>query len=170
MENYLLPGGKSVFACLYMDKNSAEEAYFDLKTHGYLASEINVLMSKETQLQYYSDNVNRKRFLKSNSNNDSNPGGIADDFSSFGTNLKIPWPGLVVSGPLENDFNIQDENGSFTITAAILKAGIPKDEIVRYIEGVKEGEILITVHSHCDHKQKRLTKKWKSSIQEKAFI
>ena len=170
MENYLLPGGKSVLAGLYLDKNIAEEVYFDLKTHGYLASEINVLMSKETQIQYYSDHFNRKKSLKVNSDNDSNPGGIADDVSSFGTNLKIPWPGLVVSGPLEDDFNIQEENGSFTVIEAILKAGIPKDEIVRYIEGLKEGKMLITVHSHCDHKHKCLTEKWKKSILEKVFI
>ena len=170
MENYLMPGGKSVLAGLYIDKNSAEEAYFDLKTHGYLASEINVLMSKEIQIQYYSDNDNRKEFLKSHLGNDLNPGTIADDFSSFGTNLKIPWPGLVVSGPLENDFNIQDENGSFTIINAILKAGIPKDEIIRYIQGLKAGKILITVHSHCDPKHKRLTEKWKNPFMEKAFI
>ncbi|MEO8823930.1 MAG: hypothetical protein ABI366_10175, partial [Ginsengibacter sp.] len=113
MENYSLPGGKSVLAGLYADKNSAEEAYFNLKTHGYLASEINVLMSKETQIQYYSNNINRKNFRTHNE--DSTSGGIADDFSSFGTNLKIPWPGLVVSGPLEEEFNIQDENGSSTI-------------------------------------------------------
>ena len=168
MENYLLPDGKSVLAGLYNDKNSAEEAYFDLKTHGYLASEINVLMSKETQIQYYSDNDLRKNSL--NNYNESNPGGIADDFSSFGTNLKIPWPGLVVSGPFENDFNIKDEQGSFIVIEAVLKAGIPKDEIVRYIEGIKAGKILITIHSHSDQKHKSLSEKWKHSILEKVFI
>ncbi|MEO8822505.1 MAG: hypothetical protein ABI366_02945, partial [Ginsengibacter sp.] len=96
--------------------------------------------------------------------------GIADDFSSFGTNLKIPWPGLVVSGPLEEEFNIQDENGSSTIIQAILKAGIPKDELVRYIKGLEEGKVLITVYSHCDHKQKHLSEKCKDSFLEKILL
>lgn len=168
MENYSLPGGKSVLAGLYIDKNSAEEAYFNLKTHGYLASEINVLMSKETQIRYYSDKINRKEFNKTYTN--SAPGGIADDFSSFGTNLKIPWPGLVVSGPLEEEFNIQDENGSSTIINAILKAGIPRDEMVRYIQGLEDGNVLITVYSHCDHKQKRPAENCKDPFLEKVFL
>lgn len=168
LEKYILPGGQSVFAGLYNDKNSAEKAYFDLKEHGYLASEINLLMSKETHFQYYSDNLHRKKFRKNLTQKDLIQGGIADDISSFGTNLKIPWPGLVVSGPLENNFNIQEEKGSFTIADAISKAGIPKDEMVYYIEGLVNGKILITINSHSDHRHHSLTEKWKNTMLQKA--
>jgi hypothetical protein len=161
MENYLVPENKEILAGLFPDKNSAEQAYFDLKAQGYSASEINVLMSKETHFQYYSDNFNEKSH-KTSLHHKNNSGGIAGDVCSFGTNVKIPWPGLVVSGPLENDFNIQDEKGYHTIMEAVLKAGIPKDEIVRYIEGINDGKILITVYSHSDEKQK-------AALLEKAF-
>jgi hypothetical protein len=144
MENYLIPGDKNLLAGLFSNKDSAEKAYFELKANGYLAEEINVLMSKETQVQYYSYS----------SDNNLISGGIADDVPSFGTNLKIPWPGLVVSGPLENDFNIRDEKGYHTVMEAVLKAGIPKDEMVRYIEGINSGKILITVYCRSDDKQK----------------
>ena len=147
MENYIVPGGKKVLAGLYSNKDSAEKAYFELKAQGYLAGEINVLMSKETQVQYYSDSSTTTKLHKFLPNNNSVSGGIADD-TSFGTNLKIPWPGLVVSGPLESDFNIREAKGSLIIIEAISKAGIPKDEIVRYIEGINNGNILITVDSH----------------------
>jgi hypothetical protein len=153
MENYLLPENKKILAGLFSDKSSAEEAYFDLKAQGYSASEINVLMSKETHFQYYSDNFNEKSHATSLHPKDT-PGGIADDVCSFGTNVKIPWPGLVVSGPLENDFNIQDEKGYHTIMDAVSKAGIPKDDIVRYIEGINDGKILITVYSHSENGKK----------------
>ncbi len=146
MENYTVPGDKRVLAGLYSNKDSAEKAYFDLKAWGYLAGEINVLMSKETQVQYYPNNSNHSKFYKILPKN-AVSGGIGDD-TSFGTNLKIPWPGLVVSGPLESDFNIREAKGSFSIIEAVIKAGIPKDEIVRYIEGINHGKILITVDSH----------------------
>ena len=152
MENYLSPENKRILAGLFDDKNSAEQAYFDLKAQGYAASEINVLMSKETHFQYYSDNFNEKS--RKTSLHHETRGGIGDDFCSFGTNVKIPWPGLVVSGPLENDFNIQDEKGYHTIMEAVLKAGIPKDDIVRHIEGINDGKILITVSAHSDNGKK----------------
>ena len=165
MENYQLPGDKETIAGLFSDKASAEKAYFILKNQGYHAGEINVLMSKETQIQYYSDDITTK---KSFNNLDSFKGGIADDFSSFGTNLKIPWPGLVVSGPMESEFNIYDSNGSLTIMEAVLKSGIPKDEAVRFIEGLKNGNILITVYSHHFKKLACLTENHENYLMAKA--
>ena len=141
MEKYLLTENKKILTGMYDDKSSAEEAYFSLRSCGYAIGEINVLMSKDTQLRYYSDFSN-KHLSKQTGKNVT--GGIADNFSSFGTNLKIPWPGLVVSGPMESDFDISDSKGSFTIIKAVLKSGIPKDEMVRYIEGLKNGKIIIT--------------------------
>jgi len=141
MEKYLLAENKKLLTGIYDDKMSAEEAYFSLRSCGYAIGEINVLMSKDTQLRYYSD-FSTNHLSKKTAKNVT--GGIADNFSSFGTNLKIPWPGLVVSGPMESDFDITDPKGSFTITEAVLKSGIPKDEMVRYIEGLKNGKIIIT--------------------------
>ena len=141
MEKYLLSENQNVFAGIYDDKSSAEKAYFSLRSSGYAAGQINVLMSKDTQLRYYSDFSNKHLFKPIDKNI---TGGIADNFSSFGTNLKIPWPGLVVSGPVESDFDITDSKGSSTIMEAVLKSGIPKDEVVRYIEGLKNGKIIIT--------------------------
>jgi hypothetical protein len=141
MEKYLLSENKNVFAGIYDDKSSAEKAYFSLRSCGYAPGQINVLMSKDTQLRYYSDFFNKHLSHPIEKNI---TGGIADNFSSFGTNLKIPWPGLVVSGPVESDFDITDSQGSSTIMEAVLKSGIPKDEVVRYIEGLKNGKIIIT--------------------------
>lgn len=163
MENYLLTGGKRVFAGLFNNKNNAEKGYFELKAQGYLAGEINVLMSKETQIQYYSDSP------KESSTNDVRFRGIADDVSSFGTNLKIPWPGLVVSGPLEADFDIRNAKGSLAITEALIKAGIPKDEMVRYFEGLKDGKILITVYAHHGHNDFILSQNQNNYILETAI-
>jgi len=141
MEKYPLSQDKKILTGIFDDKSNAEEAYFSLRSGGYAIGEINVLMSKDTQLRYYSDFSN-KHLSKQTGKNVT--GGIADNFSSFGTNLKIPWPGLVVSGPMESDFDISASKGSFTIIEAVLKAGIPKDELVRYIEGLKNGKIIIT--------------------------
>ena len=55
MEKYLLSENKNVFAGIYDDKSSAEKDYFSLRSSGYAAGQINVLMSKDTQLRYYFD-------------------------------------------------------------------------------------------------------------------
>lgn len=142
MEKFLLNKNKKILAGMYADKSSAEKAYFSLRSCGYAPGEINVLMSKDTQLRYYSDFSHKH--LSKQTDKATETGGIADNFSSFGTNLKIPWPGLVVSGPVESDFDISDSNGLLTVMEAISKSGIPKDEAVRYIEGLKNGKIIIT--------------------------
>ena len=80
MEKYLLSENQNVFAGIYDDKSSAEKAYFSLRSSGYAAGQINVLMSKDTQLRYYSDFFNKHLINPIDKNI---TGGIADNFFFF---------------------------------------------------------------------------------------
>ena len=177
MEKYLIFNKNQLLVALFNDKIAAEEAYHDLTQHGYTASEINVLMSKEAQIKYYGFARNGNKIEHKSCVSDAFLKGkdefkieIKDTISLSSTNLSIPWPGLVVSGPIAGEIIGKINDGySCAITNAFIRAGMPEDSAQACLEGLKNGKIVITVSKHKNDNLKRISEKWTPFLTEEVI-
>ncbi len=162
--------GGQLLVGMFRNKDNAEQAYDDLKDCGYTSEEINVVMANDTRDKYYGDEDKEHTSEMGNKAMEGAGtggaiggvlGGIAGAIAAIGTNLLLPGLGLLVLGPLAAGLAGAGAGGlAGGIIGALVGAGIPKDKAEIYHEGLKDGKILISVHTHSAEDTTKLSTKW----------
>ncbi|MBV9575715.1 MAG: hypothetical protein JO149_03750 [Gammaproteobacteria bacterium] len=162
---------------LFSDIHSADAAYQAALDRGYKREEINVLMSEDTRNKNYSSTL-----VKSETGDKSMEGlalggalggtalGIIGAVVALSTTIVVPGVGLVIAGPLAAGL-VGAGAGSIAggFVGALIGAGIPEERATIYENGIKKGEILITVSSHSDDEDNELMKDWKKNNGKDVF-
>lgn len=155
---------------LFYNRETAEEAYDDLREAGYTRDEINVIMSNETREKYYpsGDEHNRSEVgskavegMGTGAAIGGVVGGIAGAIIAFSSNFVIPGLGLVIAGPLAGALAGLGAGGlTGGVVGALVGAGIPEDRAEYFDREIKSGKIMLSVRPHNFDDVVRFTKKW----------
>jgi hypothetical protein len=157
---------------MFDNREDAEKAYNELKTMGYDADDINIVLSEEGHKRHFGkDNDNDNDTELGNKALEGTGkgaaiggtiGGIAGAIAALGTNLIIPGLGLVVLGPLAAGLAGAGAGGlTGGIIGALVGAGIPKEKADTYRAGLDEGHIIVTVHPHDQNDATRIQEHWR---------
>lgn len=155
---------------MFDSRAAAEDAYNDLKAMGYDASEINVVMTSEGHERHFKNETEFGRTEMGNKALEGTGkgaaiggtiGGIAGAIAALGTNLIIPGLGLVILGPLAAGLAGAGAGGlTGGIIGALVGSGIPKERAETYEAGLKEGNIVMTVHPRTTTDAERIQERW----------
>jgi hypothetical protein len=156
---------------MFDNRADAEKAYNELKSMGYDADDINIVMSDEGHKRHFSshdkdhDTELGNKALEGTGKGAAiggTVGGIAGAIAALGTNLIIPGLGLVVLGPLAAGLAGAGAGGlTGGIIGALVGAGIPKEKAETYRSGLDEGNIVLTVHPHTQSDAMRIQEHWR---------
>ncbi|CAA9289841.1 MAG: hypothetical protein AVDCRST_MAG56-4477 [uncultured Cytophagales bacterium] len=156
---------------MFPDRDSAERAYGTVSSRGYSKDDVNLIMSDETR---------RKHFGNSRDDNDTELGtkaaegagvggaiggtlgGIIGAIAAIGTAVALPGLGLVIAGPIAAGLAGAGA-GSITggLVGALIGAGIPQDRAQEYEQGVKQGGIVMGVHSRSPEDAAYIEDQWR---------
>ena len=161
---------------MFKDKDHAEAAYAELRRRGYSTEEINVMMSSTTRDKYYvtKDGVNPdglgNKALEGTGVGSAIGGvlgAVIGAVAAVGTSLVVPGLGLVVAGPVAAALAGAGAGGiTGGLIGALVGLGIPEERAKIYREGIKNGEIVISVHPHNEKDTHELSDKWKEFHEE----
>jgi hypothetical protein len=157
-------------SALFADKNSADAGYQAALARGYKPEEINILMSDDTKKRFYSNSTQTVTTEKGDKSMEGLAIGGALGGTIIGaigaivalsTTIVVPGLGLVVAGPLAAAL-VGAGAGSISggLLGALIGAGLPEDRATIYENGIKKGEIVISVPSR--DKDDLLVQDWKS--------
>lgn len=155
MEKFATTTNKEMLAGIFNNKESATKALIDLKKSGYSPDEINVVMSKDTQLQFFRKDEKRLSF------DEINPGHL---------NLWISRSDLVGAGPMISTLNGSGDIGEKAgIRAALIGSGIPVEQATKCNEGLKNGKILLTINPKNEDDLEFISYKWNQYRAEEVY-
>jgi len=156
---------------MFSNRDDAEKAYNELKSMGYDTNDINIVMTDEGQKRHFgSDSDHHKTEMGNKALEGTGKGaaiggtlgGIAGAIAALGTNLIVPGLGLVILGPLAAGLAGAGAGGlTGGIIGALVGSGIPKEKAETYHSGLKEGNIVITVHPHDLNDATRIQEQWR---------
>ncbi|MGZ8251856.1 MAG: hypothetical protein ACXWT7_05890 [Methylophilaceae bacterium] len=162
----------SIVTGLFKDQDSAERAYRTATEAGYKSSEIDVVMSEETQERYYGKNKTLETEVGSKAAEGAAIGGgvgatagaIAAAIAAAGTVLLLPGLGLVVAGPVAAAIAGAGAGGvAGGLVGALIGWGIPEDTLKEYEQGVSEGGILIGLKPRNPDDARRFEQDWRDN-------
>jgi len=156
-------------AALFADKTSAEAAYNAAIQRGLLPENVNIVMSAATRKKYYPTTV-----VKTEAGDKSVEGlavggavggtvlGVIGAVVALSSTIVVPGLGLVIAGPLAAGL-IGAGAGSIAggFVGALIGAGIPQEHAAIFENGVKKGDILISVTSDNLDDEDALIADWK---------
>jgi hypothetical protein len=163
---------------LFYDRETAEQAYEDLRAAGYTRDEINVIMSNETREKFYPEGDDRKSEVGNKALEGMGTGasiggligGIAGAIVAVGSNLVIPGLGLVIAGPLAGALAGIGAGGlTGGIVGALVGSGIPEDRAEHINREIKSGKIMLSVRPHSFDDVVRFTKKWEQEVNAEVY-
>lgn len=160
-----------VLVGMFTNREDSEKAYSELKSMGYDADDISIVMSSEGHERHFKDEIKYGDTEMGNKALEGTgkgatiggiAGGIAGAIAALGTNLIIPGLGMVILGPLAAGLAGAGAGGlAGGIIGALVGAGIPKDKAEHFNKGLKEGNIIITVHPHSLDDANRIQERWR---------
>jgi hypothetical protein len=165
---------KKLLTGLFLDRESAENAYSGLRDKGYTNSEINLVMSDETREKYFKNNLIETDMATKATEGASiggavggTIGAIVGVLAALGTSVVVPVLGIMVAGPIAAGIA---GIGSGVVTGGIIGAlvgvGIPEEQATVYESGVKKGKIVLGVHPRNDEDAEYFEKLWKANRAE----
>lgn len=154
MKKFATTTNKEIVAGIFSDKESLGKAFLDLKKSGYSAEEINVVMSRDTKLQYFGKDENRLSF---------------DGAKNTRLNLWNSDSGLVAAGPIISTLKSAYMSEKAAIRAALIGAGIPVEQATKCNDGLKNGKILLTVNPKNDDELEYISYKWNQYSAEEVY-
>jgi hypothetical protein len=170
-ENKNTPDNRFV-AGMFNDRESAERAYTTLEKRGYGKDDVNVIMSDQTRKKHFG-NDEVKTHLGTKAMEGTGKGGaiggalgaIVAAVAAIGTTLLLPGLGLVVAGPLAAAVAGAGAGGvAGGLIGALVGAGIPKDHADVYVNGIKEGKIVMGVRTRNDEDAQYLNHEWSAYV------
>ncbi len=142
-----------MMTAMFRDRNSAEQAYNELRARGYDKDDINVVMSDEARKRHFAhDEKGNTTELGNKSLEGAGAGSaiggtlgaIVGAIAAIGTSVAIPGLGLVVAGPLAAGLAGAGAGGlTGGLIGALVGAGIPEERAKVYESGIKEGNIVL---------------------------
>ena len=160
-----------VLVGMFSNREDSERAYSELKSMGYDADDISVIMTSEGHERHFKNDDEHRETEMGNKALEGTgkgaaiggiTGGIAGAIAALGTNLIIPGLGMVILGPLAAGLAGAGAGGlAGGIIGALVGAGIPKEKAEHYNEGLKEGNIVMTVHPHNVEDANRIQERWR---------
>jgi hypothetical protein len=139
---------------LYNTPESARHAYDELRTtHGYEASDIDVVMSDEARNRYVQAGEATLKLEEGNkaaeglATGGAIGGGVGAALAAMfavGSSLVIPGVGLVIAGPIAAALAGAGAGAATGgIIGALVGAGIPEDRAMVYEKGLQEGGVVV---------------------------
>ncbi len=138
---------------VFNDRDSAEQAYNELKAQGYTDEDITLMMSDETRDRYFKDSDGddvQDTALSGKATDNAGKGSLIGGgigaaigaIAAIGTNVLLPGLGLVVAGPIAAGLAGAGA-GALTggLIGALTGAGVPEDEARHYEQRIKDGGI-----------------------------
>lgn len=165
-----------LFTGFFNNRQRAERAYNDLTERGYKKGEINLIMSKETKREHYSDSGDDMEEtgskIKEGTGAGTAIGGTAGAgvgiIAALGTSVAIPGLGLVIAGPIAGGLAGAGAGGvTGGIAGALIGAGIPEKKARKYEKGIEEGGILIAVEPRNEEDADYLENEWRTYEEER---
>jgi hypothetical protein len=160
-----------VLSGMFRDRESTENAYNALHERGYTDKEINLMMSKETREEYYSDDAGETEIgtkAAEHAGKGSAIGGtigaIVGVIAAIGTSVAIPGLGILIAGPIAAGLVGAGAGGAAGgIIGALVGSGIPEARAKLYESGIKEGNVVITVNPRNDEDAEFLENNWRTN-------
>ena len=153
----------------FTDRDSAERAYNLMRSRGYSVKEINLMMSDETRMQYFSEETATVSDLE-NAMETAGVGGaigvtagaILATLAAFGTGIVIPGLGIVIAGPIATALAGAGAGGlTGGIIGALIGWGIPEERAKLYESDLKDGGIVLGVIPHNNEDAAYFEGEWK---------
>jgi hypothetical protein len=142
---------------LFSDRERAEHAFHELKSRGYKADDIDLLMSDETRRKHFAYEEETElgnKALEGAGTGAAIGGTIGASLAAIaaiGTTLALPGLGLLVAGPIAAALAGAGAGGATGgLIGALVGAGIPEERVMHYDSGIREGGILIGFSPRSD--------------------
>ncbi len=141
---------------IFKSHASADQAIEDLEKAGFSASDLSVLMSRETSGREFA--IERASKAPEGAATGATVGGVIGavvaGLAGIGT-LTIPGLSLVAAGPLVAALSgLGAGAATGGVTGALIGLGIPEYEAKFYNEEIGRGGILVGVYAHQDLKER----------------
>ena len=164
---------KPLVTGLFPDRSSAEAAYSSAQERGYKAEDMNMAMSDETRRTHFTGSTAGKvTELGNKAAEGAGVGGaiggtigaIAAAVAAVGTSIALPGLGLVIAGPIAAAIAGAGAGAaSGGLIGALVGWNMPEERVKQYEEGMKNGGILLGLHTRDDSDAKHLENAWKSN-------
>jgi hypothetical protein len=179
MENLNNPDGtnRKILTGMFTDRESTEKAYNTLNDRGYTKDEINLIMSDDTRKKDYSDKDDHSELgtkaaegAGTGSAIGGTIGAIVGVIAALGTSLVIPGLGLIIAGPLAAGLAGAGAGGiTGGLIGALVGSGIPEERAKIYESGIKQGHVVLGVHTRNDEDAAYFEQEWKSNKGENIY-
>jgi hypothetical protein len=145
---------RHVVTGMFDDSDSADRAYRSLRERGYTDDDIHVVMSEDTQNQYYKrENVEIEHGSKAMEGAGAGAaiggttGGILGALAAAGTAVALPGIGLAIAGPIAGALAGAGAGGAAgSLLGALVGLGIPEDRAKEIHNDVENGHIVMAAH------------------------
>jgi hypothetical protein len=142
---------------VFRDRVNAQPAYDRLRSRGYTAQEVNVIMSDATRNTYFAESNPQRIQASSHASEGMAAGGAIGTavgatlaaVLAVGTSLALPGLGLVVAGPLAAAFAGGGAGAvAGGIVGGLVGLGIPESNAQAFHEVLRDGGVVIGVVPH----------------------
>ena len=164
-------GSTRLVTGLFTDRDSAEAAYAAATERGYTKDDVNLVMSDKTRSTHFAANSATTE-LGNKAAKGAGVGGaiggtlgaIAAAVAAVGTSLALPGLGLVIAGPLAAAAAGAGAGAaSGGLIGALIGWSMPEERVKRYEDGIRNGGILMGLHTRNDEDAAHMENQWKSS-------
>jgi hypothetical protein len=152
---------------LFADREAAERAYQALRSRGYSAADVSVLMADETRHQLLGDvarpSPSRKTLEGAGVGAGAGvvAGGVLGALVAAAT-VVIPGAGLVLAGPVAAAMAGAGVGGAAGgVIGALVGAGIPEQRAAHYESGLRTGGIVMGVSPRSDDDAAYFARHWR---------
>lgn len=153
-----------VVTALFTSREDADQAYNALLANGVRPDDVSVVMSKETRERHFEGNA-RETELGNKATEGAGVGGaiggtvggILGALAAAAAPVVFPGIGIVLSGPLAAALAGAGAGGlGGSLIGGLIGAGIPEERVKEYESGIREGGILLAVHTHSEAEADRV--------------
>ena len=162
---------------LFPDRESAEAAYNAAHARGYGTDDLNLVMSDDTRVRHFGDSAVETE-LGNKAAEGAGIGGaiggtvgaIAAAVAAVGTTLVLPGLGFVIAGPIAAAVAGAGAGAAGGgLIGALIGWNMPEERVKEYEEGVKNGGILMGVHTRSDEDADYLENQWREQRGERVY-
>ena len=164
-------GSKDLLLVLFQNPRNASHVYSELLLKNYAKENITIMMTKETENQYFSGQDLTKTALGSKSIEGMGVGGIvggaagalAAGIAALGTSLIIPGLGIIVAGAFAASLAGAGAGAlAGGLVGLLVGLGISDEQAKEFEAGIKAGGVVIGVHTKSQEDYKQLNQHWQA--------
>lgn len=164
---------------LFQNPRNAQYVYTDLLNRGYAKENITIMMTEETEKQYFSGQDLSKTELGDKGLEGMGIGGVvggaagalAAGIAALGTSLIIPGLGIIVAGALAAAL-AGGGAGALAggLVGLLVGLGISDEQAKEFEDGIKAGGVVIGVHTRSQADYKQLNQHWQAFKPREDYI